>query len=138
MKKLFYAATGYLLAALASGIFARTYIDQIMHFDGDTQIKLLHTHLFAMGMLFMLVLLALEKLFALSKSKWFTLGFWHYNAGFLLTMVCMLVVGIGQVNGVKEPSAMISGIAGLGHIVVTVGLGMLFYSLYLRLRHEKH
>ena len=131
MKKSFYAAAIYTVLALVSGVFARTYLDQIAHYEGDTQIKVLHTHLFAMGMLFFLVIMALDKIFELHKSKWFNLFFWHYNAGFGLGIVMMLVIGIQQVQGAGE-NAMLAGIAGLSHVVLTAGLAMLFVALYQR------
>lgn len=131
MKKSFYAAITYAILALGSGLFARTYIDQIMHYEGDTQIKILHTHLFAMGMLFFLVVMALDKLFNLEKSKWFNLFFWHYNAGFGLTILLMLIIGVRQVQGLGE-SEILAGLAGLGHVIVTAAFVMFFTALYQR------
>ena len=58
-----------------------------------------------------LIFLALEKVFAISRNqKLFKSFFWIYNLGLILT-----------VNG-EESSAMISGIAGLGHIFITIAL----------------
>ncbi len=136
MKKSFYATTVYAVLALASGIFARTYLDQIAHFEGDTQIRVLHTHLFAMGMLFFLIILALDKVFELSKLKAFNWFFWLYNIGFGLGVLMMLLIGIRQVQGVAE-SPMLSGVAGLGHMVLTAGLACLFYALYKRVVGKK-
>lgn len=131
MKKSLYAAAIYTTLALASGVFARTYLDQIMHFEGDTQIRVLHTHLFAMGMLFFLVVLALDKLFDLSKTKVFNWFFWLYNIGFGLGIVMMLVIGITQVQGLAESPAL-AGVAGLGHMLLTAGIVCLFVALYKR------
>lgn len=131
MKKNFYAAVTYATLALASGVFARTYLDQLAHFEGDTQIRVLHTHLFAMGMLFFLLVLALDKLFNLSKLKLFTWFFWLYNAGFALGILMMLIIGIRQVQGLPE-DVMLAGIAGLSHMLLTTGLVCLFVALYRR------
>jgi nitric oxide reductase large subunit len=87
-------------------------------------------------MVVFLLVMALEKAFSLSKSRYFNLFFWHYNGGLVLTTGVMLVHGIMQVQGVKD-SAMIAGIAGLGHIILTVGLGFLFAALYQRAVKEK-
>lgn len=53
----------------------------------------MHTHLLALGMLFFLVILALEKAFTLSDSRWFTPFFWIYNAGLVLTVTMLTVHG---------------------------------------------
>lgn len=136
MKKLYNAALGYMVAGLAAGVFVRLYIDQMVHFEGESQLKLLHFHLLVLGMVVFLLVMALEKAFSLSKSRYFNLFFWHYNGGLVLTTGVMLVHGIMQVQGVKD-SAMIAGIAGLGHIILTVGLGFLFAALYQRAVKEK-
>lgn len=132
MKKLYYASLMYMILGLATGFFTRTYVDQIKHFEGHTQLSLLHFHILVLGMLVFLVVLALEKLFGLSQSKWFNLFFWHYNGGLVLTVGMMVVHGIMQVNGVKD-SAAIAGTAGLGHIILMVGFGFLFAALHNRL-----
>lgn len=131
MKKLYYAAIAYTVLGLGFGVFYREYT-KAHHFDGATQLAVMHTHLLALGMLFMLVALALEKLFQLSKTKWFNLFFWHYNGGLVLTMVMMLIIGIRDVAG-QASTPMIDGIAGLGHLVITVGLVFFFIALGKRL-----
>jgi hypothetical protein len=40
-----------------------------------------HTHLLVLGLLMTLIVLALDKLFALSCGKVFSWVFWVYNAG---------------------------------------------------------
>ncbi len=132
MKKLYNAALTYLVLGLSAGFFVRVYVDQVKHFEGATQLHLLHFHLLALGMLLFLIVMALEKVFLLSKSKWFNLFFWHYNGGMLLSVGMMVVHGVMQVNGVAD-SAAVSGIAGLGHILLTVGLGFLFAAIKTRI-----
>lgn len=132
MKKLYNAALSYMVLGLVAGYAVRVYVYQIKHFEGDTQLHLLHFHLLVLGMLMFLLVLALEKTFALSKTKWFTLFFWHYNGGLLLTVSMMVVHGAMQVNGAAD-SAAVAGIAGLGHILLTVGLGFLFAAIKSRL-----
>lgn len=127
MKKLYYAALLYAVLGLTAGLFYREYT-QINNFTGDTELSVMHTHLLALGMITMLVVLALEKLFTLSRTKWFSLFFWHYNGGLLLTVTMMLIIGIGQVGG-QATSPMLAGIAGLGHIILTVAIGFLFVAL---------
>ena len=46
----------------------------------------MHTHLLALGMLFFLIVLALEKLFTLTANRRLFAGFfWVYNAGLAVT-----------------------------------------------------
>lgn len=128
MKKLYYAALGYTVLGLLAGLFYRE-LTKANDFTGDTQLSVLHTHLLALGMLFFLVVLVLEKLFSLSESKFFSWFFWTYNAGLLITVAMLAVHGSLTVTGSKDVSAAISGIAGLGHIVLTAGLILLFIVL---------
>ncbi|MEO7904580.1 MAG: DUF2871 domain-containing protein [Candidatus Saccharimonadales bacterium] len=131
MKKLYNAALFYLVAGLLSGLFYREYT-RGLDFEGFTQLSVLHTHLLALGMLFFLIVIVMEKVFTLSSSKWFKLFFWHYNAGLILTASMMVVHGIIVIGG-GESSGMTAGISGLGHILLTVGLGFLFAALKQRL-----
>lgn len=127
MKKLYYAAVAYAVLGLVSGLFFREYT-KAHEFDGFTQLAVMHTHLLALGMLVMLIVLALEKLFELSKTKWFSLFYWHYNGGLLLTVAMMLVIGMRDVAG-QVSTPMFSGIAGLGHIIITIALAFFFVAL---------
>ena len=88
----------------------------------------LHTHLLALGFLFMLIVLALDKVFDLSSSKTFSTFFWTYNAGMAVTITMMVVHGIMAVGG-SSSNGMTAGIAGLGHILLTFGLVSLMMSL---------
>ncbi|MET8159865.1 DUF2871 domain-containing protein [Sphaerisporangium sp. NPDC005289] len=131
MKKLYYAAHTYMILGVVSGLYYRE-LTKMNDFTGDTQLGVVHTHLLALGMLFYLVVLALEKLFTLSASKLFNWSFWVYNAGLALTVLMMIIHGTQTVLGAKT-SAAISGIAGLGHIVLTVGLILFFVNLGKRI-----
>lgn len=132
MKKIYYAAHTYMILGLVSGLAYREFT-KVKHFTGDTQLGLLHTHLLALGMLFFLIVLALEKLFTLTANKklfsWF---FWVYNTGLAVTVVTMAIHGTQTVLG-DETSEALSGIAGLGHILLTVGLVLLFVNLGKRI-----
>lgn len=132
MKKLYYAAILYAVLGLASGLFYRIYTHS-RGFEGSTELAVMHTHLLALGLLVMLIVLSLEKLFTLSATKWFNLFFWHYNAGLLLTVSLMLIIGLGQVTG-QDSSSMLAGIAGLGHIIITAGIAFLLVAIGKRLK----
>lgn len=135
MKKLYYAAVTYATLGLLAGLFYREYT-RAHDFEGVTQLAVMHTHLLTLGMIVMLVALALEKLFMLSKTKWFNLFYWHYNGGLALMMVMMLIIGIGDVAG-QATKPMLAGISGLGHIIITVGIAFFLVALGKRVNAEK-
>lgn len=127
MKTLVNVAFGYAILGLLSGVYYRE-LTKAHDFDGRTQLATVHTHLLVLGVLFVLIVLALEKLFTLSASplyRWFT-GTFH--AGLILTASMLTVHGTLQVLG-KGDSPAISGIAGIGHILVTVALVLFFLTL---------
>ncbi|MEV1246488.1 DUF2871 domain-containing protein [Nonomuraea sp. NPDC050022] len=134
MKKLLHAAHIYMIIGVISGLYYRE-LTKLTDFTGDTQLGVVHTHLLALGMLFFLIVLALEKLFTLSASRLFNWSFWVYNAGLALTVLMMIIHGTQTVLG-AQTSAMISGLAGLGHIVLTVGLVLFFINLGKRIAAE--
>ncbi|MEV6558147.1 DUF2871 domain-containing protein [Nocardia sp. NPDC051756] len=126
MKKIYYAAHAYMIVGVVSGLFYRE-LTKWYDFTGDSQLGVVHTHLLALGMLFHLIVLVLAKVFALG-GKLFDWFFWVYNAGLVLTVAVMTVHGVQTVVG-ADTSVAISGIAGLGHIVLTVGLILFFVDL---------
>jgi hypothetical protein len=130
MIRLYYSAALYTVLGLISGLYYRE-LTKAQDFVGDTQLSVVHTHLLALGMLFFLVILALEKAFTLSDSRWFTPFFWIYNAGLVLTVTMLTVHGSMTVLGASAGAA-IAGMAGLGHILLTIGLVLLFLALRVR------
>lgn len=127
MRKIYVAALVYMVAGLAAGLFYREYT-KAADFTGTTQLSVVHTHLLALGMLVLLIVLALDAVFALSGTRLFTLFFAFYNSGLVLTAGAMIVHGIRDVRG-EEDLAAVAGIAGLGHILVTLGLIHLFLAI---------
>ncbi|MEU4498335.1 DUF2871 domain-containing protein [Streptomyces sp. NPDC023998] len=131
MRKSYYAAHVYMILGVISGLYYRE-ITKLNDFEGDTQLSVVHTHLLALGMLGFLIVLALDKQFQLSEAKQFRYFFWFYNAGIAITVLMMLFRGTQTVLGNHVPEA-VSWIAGLGHIILTVGLILLFVLLGKRL-----
>jgi hypothetical protein len=130
MTRLFYSAFAYMLAGVASGLFYREFTKANDFPEGAvTQLGVVHTHLLTLGFIVLLIVLALEKAFTLSRSpKLFAWFFWLYNAGVVLTAAMMIWHGSLTVLG--EPSTkMIAGIAGLGHILLTAGMIVFFVAL---------
>lgn len=97
---------------------------------------LVHSHTLVLGMFMSLILLMLEKLFVLSDWKFFKLGLVVWNAGLLLTVSMLFVQGLRSLWEM-EHSAALAGVAGLGHIALTIGLFMLFRALFVALKKEK-
>lgn len=123
MKALYRAAVFYLALGLISGVFYREFTRANDFPEGQfTQLGVTHTHLLALGFMMFLIFLALEKAFAFSRNKkLFNIFFWLYNAGLLTTVSMLILHGSLTVLG-KESGAAISGIAGLGHIMLTIAL----------------
>ena len=129
-------AFAYMVLGLVSGLFYREYTKATDTLGADTQLATLHTHFLALGMVVFLVVLALDALFQLSSRRSFTVFYWTYNIGLLMTVVMQAVRGILTLDG-QDPAATtaaIPGIAGLGHMVLTVGLVALFVALRAGIR----
>ncbi|BBN98916.1 DUF2871 domain-containing protein [Sporolactobacillus terrae] len=127
MKKLYAAALGYMIAGLLSGIYYRE-LTKALNFSGETMLSVLHTHLLILGMFFFLILISLEKLFQLSTNKRFSLFFWIYNIGVVWTITLMAIHGTLDVLGIASGPA-IAGLAGMGHIILSIGLILFFMIL---------
>ncbi|REJ06001.1 DUF2871 domain-containing protein [Microbacterium bovistercoris] len=129
LTKLFSATALYTGLGLAAGLFYREFTKANGFPEGfPGQLAVTHTHLLVLGMIVPLIVLALEKTFRLSESRLFGWFFWIYNAGVVLTTAMMVWHGSLQVLGVKG-SAAISGIAGLGHILIGAGFVLLLVTL---------
>lgn len=129
MLRLFYASFAYMVAGVLSGLFYREFT-KLNDFPegGSTQLGLAHTHLLTLGFIVLLIVLVLEKVFTLSRSRLFGWFFWIYNAGVILTSAMLVWHGSLTVLG-EESSKMIAGIAGTGHMLLTAGMVLLFLSL---------
>src|SRR4051812_18301856 len=129
MRKLFYASFAYMIVGVLSGLYYREFTKMNDFPEGQfTQLGLAHTHLLTLGFIVLLIVLALEKVFTLSRSPLFTWFFWVYNVGVVITSAMLIWHGSLTVLG-QESSAMISGIAGMGHIILTIGMVLLFLCL---------
>ncbi|WP_461636447.1 DUF2871 domain-containing protein [Glutamicibacter soli] len=130
MRKLVNLSFIYMAVGVASGLFYRE-LTKMNDFPegGWTQLSVVHTHLLVLGFMVLLLVLLLEKAFNISAhAKLYAWFMWTYNIGVVLTAAMLTVHGSLTVLG-KESSAMIAGIAGLGHIALTVGMVLLFVML---------
>lgn len=134
MQKLARASLSYMIIGLISGVYFRE-LTKLNDFDGWTQLSVVHTHTLILGMFFFLIVLLLEKNFSLTQHKNFKKFYVFYNIGLGVTILMLLTHGTMTVLG-TESSAAISGIAGLGHIILTVGLGFFFQVLLQSIKKD--
>lgn len=123
MKQYINSAFVYAILALIGGVFYREFT-KFNAFSGRTALSVVHTHYFVLGMVVFLLLLLLEHSFSFTNDKTkYILAFYH--AGLNITAVTFVVRGIFQVREMALSwglSSMISGIAGIGHILLAVSL----------------
>ena len=125
MRKLYLAAFAYLVIGVASGLYYRELTKLTGWPEGQpTQLGVAHTHLLTLGFVVLLIVLALEKVFTVSRSRLFGWFFWVYNAGVILTSAMLVLHGSMTVLGMESSKA-IAGIAGMGHMLLTAGLILL-------------
>lgn len=135
MKQLFKTAAFYAVLGLLLGVFYREFT-KFNAFTGTTVIGFLHVHTLVLGMFLFLILIVMEKNFQITQAKTFKPFMYVYNSGLILTIIMMMVRGIPQVLTVslnRGADAAISGIAGIGHILLAIGLFLLFKALYQRI-----
>ncbi len=126
MKRYMNAALLYAILAMMGGVFYREFT-KFQGFTGKTTLSVVHTHYFLLGMVFFLMLLLLEKNFSFTGAKTGR-AVLVYHIGLNLTSVMFVLRGIVQVLGTQLSSGMnaaISGIAGIGHILLGISLVLL-------------
>lgn len=126
MKRYMNLALLYAVLAMVGGVFYREFT-KFNGFTAKTTLGVVHTHYFLLGMVFFLLLLLLEKSFSFTGAKTGRILI-TYQIGLNLTAVMFVVRGVTQVLGTAISSGMsaaISGIAGIGHILLGVSLVLL-------------
>ncbi len=124
MKRYLNFSLAYAIAAMAGGVFYREFT-KWNKFSGTTTLGKVHAHLFFLGMMMFMVVAAFAKNYDLQKQKTFRIFLYVYNIGVPLTVIMMMIRGITQVLNLSLSSAMdaaISGTAGIGHILVSIGI----------------
>ena len=126
LKRYMNASMLYAILAMAGGVFYREFT-KFNSFTAKTSLGVVHTHYFLLGMVVFLLLLLLEKNFAFTGAKTKRLLL-IYHIGLNLTAVMLVVRGVTQVLGAALSSSMsvaISGITGIGHILLGISLVLL-------------
>lgn len=130
MKRYMNLSLLYAILAMVGGVFYREFT-KFNGFTGKTTLGVVHTHYFLLGMVFFLLLLLLEKNFSFTGAKTGRILV-AYQVGLNLTTVMLVVRGITQVLGTALSSGMdaaISGIAGIGHILLGISLVLLLMQI---------
>ena len=130
MKRYINTALLYAILAMVGGVFYREFT-KFNGFTAKTTLSVVHTHYFLLGMVFFLLLLVLEKTFSFTGPKAGRV-LAVYHIGLNLTAVMLVVRGVTQVLGTALSSGMsaaISGIAGIGHILLGVSLVLLLVQI---------
>ena len=126
MKRYLNTALLYAILAMVDGVFYREFT-KFNGFTAKTTLAVVHTHYFLLGMVFFLVLLVLEKSFSFTGLRTGRV-LAAYHIGLNLTAVMLMVRGILQVLGTTLSTGMnaaVSGVAGIGHILLGVSLVLL-------------
>lgn len=133
MKRYMNSALLYASLAMAGGVFYREFT-KMSGFTAQTTLSVVHTHYFLLGMVFFLLLAALEKSLSFTEAKTGRVLI-VYHIGLNLTAVMLLVRGVTQVLGTalsRGADAAISGMAGIGHLLLGVSLILLLVQLRRR------
>lgn len=139
MKKYVNLTLVYAIFAMAGGVFYREFT-KFNDFTGRTALGVVHTHYFMLGMAFFLLLLLLEKNFSFTAAKTGRV-LAVYQIGLNLTAVMFVIRGVVQVLGMELSSGMdeaISGMAGIGHILLGVSLILLLVQIKRSISEMKH
>lgn len=130
MKRFMNTALLYAAFAIAGGVFYREFT-KFNGFTAQTTLSVVHTHYFLLGMVFFLLLLLLEKNFSFTSTKTGRI-LAVYHTGLNLTAAMLVVRGVVQVLTPTLSSGMnaaISGIAGIGHILLGVSTILLLVQI---------
>ena len=130
MKRYMNMALLYAVLAMVGGVFYREFT-KINGFTAKTTLAVVHTHYFLLGIVFFLLLVLLEKSFSFTGPKTGRV-LAVYHIGLNLTVVMFVVRGIVQVLGTALSAGMdaaISGIAGIGHILLGISMVLLLMQI---------
>lgn len=117
MKRYINNAIVYAVLALVGGVFYREFT-KMNDYAAWTTLSVVHTHYFILGMMFFLIL----GLVSMNINLKYNRAVLFYNIGLNLTAIMLVVRCIVQVLDLNVVSAFISGVAGIGHIILGVSL----------------
>ncbi|MDW8569561.1 DUF2871 domain-containing protein [Staphylococcus shinii] len=132
MKKLMLSSAFYTLLGMLSGLFYRE-MSKGENFSGYSQLNVTHTHLLVLGTIMFLIFMVIEYQLKLTKnSKLFNSFFYIFHLGILVTVAMQYINGIATITGFSVSPA-IAGVAGLGHIMISIAFILFFVLLNKRI-----
>lgn len=117
MKRYINYSIVYAVLALVAGVFYREFT-KMNDYTAWTTLSVVHTHYFILGMMFFLILGVVSTRVRFKPNH----AVLFYNIGLNLTAIMLVVRGIVQVLDLNVVSALISGVAGISHIIFGVSL----------------
>lgn len=88
-------------------------------------LTVVHTHYFILGMMFFLTLGVVSTRVRFKSNH----AVLYYNIGLNFTAIMLVVRGIARVLDLNVVSTLISGVAGIGHIILGVSLVMILLDI---------
>lgn len=131
MKKSINTAFIYSIIAMVFGVFYREFT-KYLNFTGNTKLSVMHTHSFTLGMFMFLIVGLFIKNLNIDKTKEYKRFFKVYNLGLIITLATLFTRGMTEVLNKdisKAVDASISGIAGIGHLLLGLGIIFLFLGI---------
>ncbi len=131
MKKTINLSFMYAIFAMIGGVFYREFT-KLIDFEGRTALSFIHVHFFLLGMVMMLIVTLFISKFQIQESKKYKSFMIIYNIGVCLTSLMFFIRGIIQASEIiisRAINASISGIAGIGHIFIGIGIILFFLIL---------
>ena len=137
MKKLVKTAFIYAIIAMLCGVIYREGSSFLELTEPNTW-SFTHTHFFVLGMFFFLIVVILEKEFSLTKDKKFKAFYIIYNIGLIITGIMLWMRGIADITEsfYNYYDKMISGISGIGHILLGIGIILFFIILNNKIKEK--
>lgn len=131
MKKYSIIAMVYAVFALACGVYFREFT-KFNNFVAKTTLGVAHLHPLVLGCIVFLIVGVLAVITNIEQQKTFKLFLISYNIGLPFMTIMFLVRGSLQVVGAQLSNGingMLSGIAGVSHIIMAVAIVLFFVSL---------
>ena len=124
MKRYINYSIIYTVLAMIGGVFYREFT-KMNDYTAWSTLSVVHTHYFILGMMFFLIpgLISMNINLKINRAVLF------YNIGLNLTAIMLVVRSIAQVLDLNVVSAIISGIAGVGHIILGISLMLILFDI---------
>ena len=137
MKKLVKTSFIYAIIAMICGVIYREG-SRFLELTEPNTWSFTHTHFFVLGMFFFLIVVILEKEFSLTKDKKFKAFYIIYNIGLIITGIMLWMRGIADITEsfYNSYDKMISGISGIGHILLGIGIILFFIILNNKIKEK--